>query len=71
MSKSKQDPRRPDMRFVAGMMLVCALAACKKDNTAEQATPAAGQQAATAAPPPVAVSAEVAAEACATGAVAA
>ena len=49
------------MRFVAGAMLVCALAACKKDNTAEQATPAAGQQAATAAPPPVAVSAQVAA----------
>ena len=61
MSKSKQVPRRPDMRFVVGVMLVCALAACKKDNTAEQATPAAGQQAATAAPPPVAVSAEVAA----------
>jgi len=63
MSKSKQDPRRPDMRFVAGaMMLACALAACKKDNTAEQAAPAAtGQQAAPAAPPPVAVSAEVAA----------
>ena len=62
MSKSKQVPRRPDMRFVAGMMLVCALAACKKDNTAEQAGPAATQQAAqAAAPPPVAVSAEVAA----------
>ena len=61
MSKSKQVPRRPDMRLVAGVMLVCALAACKKDNTAEQATPAAGQQAATAAPPPVAVSAQVAA----------
>ena len=61
MSKSKRDPRRPGMRFVAGAMLVCALAACKKDNTAEQATPAAGQQAATAAPPPVAVSAQVAA----------
>src|SRR5690348_14640107 len=62
MSKSKQVPRRPDMRLVAGMMLVCALAACKKDNTAEQATPAAtGQQAATAAPPPAAVSAQVAA----------
>ena len=40
MSKSKRDPRRPGMRFVAGAMLVCALAACKKDNTAEQATPA-------------------------------
>ena len=61
MSKSKRDPRRPGMRFAAGMMLVCALAACKKDNTAEPATPAAGQQAATAAPPPAAVSAQVAA----------
>jgi len=61
MSKSKQVPRRPDMRLVAGLMLVCALAACKKDNTAEQATPAAEQQAAPAAPPPVAVSAQVAA----------
>ena len=62
MSKSKQVPRRPDMRLVAGVMLVCALAACKKDNTAEQAGPAATQQAAqAAAPPPVAVSAEVAA----------
>ena len=60
MSKSKRDPR-PGMRFAAGMMLVCALAACKKDNTAEPATPAAGQQAATAAPPPAAVSAQVAA----------
>ncbi|MFO1473010.1 MAG: energy transducer TonB [Lysobacterales bacterium] len=49
------------MRFAAGMMLVCALAACKKDNTAEPATPAAGQQAATTAPPPAAVSAQVAA----------
>ena len=61
MSKSKQVPRRPDMRLVAGVMLVCALAACKKDNTAEQAGPAAAQQATQAAPPPVAVSAEVAA----------
>ncbi len=61
MSKSKRDPRRPGMRFAAGMMLVCALAACKKDNIAEPATPAAGQQAATAAPPPAAVSAQVAA----------
>ncbi|WP_246064560.1 energy transducer TonB [Pseudoluteimonas lycopersici] len=62
MSKSKQVPRRPDMRLVAGVMLVCALAACKKDNTAEQAGPAATQEAAQAvAPPPVAVSAEVAA----------
>ena len=61
MSKSKRDPRRPGMRFAAGMMLVCALAACKKDNTAEPATPAAGQQAATTAPPPAAVSAQVAA----------
>jgi protein TonB len=61
MSKSKQVPRWPDIRLVAGVMLVCALAACKKDNTAEQATPAAAQQAAQAAPPPVAVSAEVAA----------
>ena len=60
MSKSKGIPR-PDMRLVAGVMLVCALAACKKDNTAEQAGPAAAQQAATAAPPPVAVSAQVAA----------
>ncbi|MFT3897487.1 MAG: energy transducer TonB [Thermomonas sp.] len=61
MSKLKLVPRRPDMRLVAGMMLVCALAACKKDNTAEQAAPADGQQAAqAAAPPPVAVSAEVA-----------
>ena len=60
MSKSKRDPR-PGMRFAAGMMLVCALAACKKDNTAEPATPAAGQQAATTAPPPAAVSAQVAA----------
>ncbi|QDQ74818.1 energy transducer TonB [Pseudoluteimonas lycopersici] len=50
------------MRLVAGVMLVCALAACKKDNTAEQAGPAATQEAAQAvAPPPVAVSAEVAA----------
>lgn len=62
MSKSKQVPRRPDVRLVAGVMLVCALAACKKDNTAEQAGPGATQQAAqVAAPPPVAVSAEVAA----------
>ena len=62
MSMSKQVPRRPEMRFIAGVMLVCALAACKKDNTAEQVAPgAAGQPAATAAPPPVAVSAEVAA----------
>jgi protein TonB len=60
MSKSKGIPR-PDMRLVVGVMLVCALAACKKDNTAEQAGPAAATQAATAAPPPVAVSAQVAA----------
>ena len=62
MSKSKWVTRRPDMRLVAGVMLVCALAACKKDNTAEQAGPAAAQQAAqAAAPPPEAVSAQVAA----------
>jgi protein TonB len=61
MSKSNFVPRRPDMRLVAGVMLVCALAACKKDNTAEQAAgPAAEQAAQVAAPPPVAVSAEVA-----------
>jgi protein TonB len=62
MSKLNKVAGRPDMRLVAGVMLACALVACKKDNTAEPATPAAGQQAATAAaPPPVAVSAEVAA----------
>jgi len=61
MSKSNKVSRRPDMRLVAGVMLVCAIAACKKDTTAEQAGPAAQQQAAAVAPPPVAVSAEVAA----------
>jgi protein TonB len=62
MSNSNKVAWRPDLRLAAGVMLACALVACKKDNTAEQATPAAGQQAATAAaPPPVAVSAEVAA----------
>ena len=50
------------MRLAAGIMLVCALAACKNENTAEQAAPvAATQKAAPAAPPPVAVSAQVAA----------
>ena len=53
---------RPDMRLAVGVMLVCALAACKKDDTAGQAGPEAAQQpAAAAAPPPVAVSAQVAA----------
>lgn len=62
MSKSKLVARRPDMRLVVGVMLVFALAGCKKDNTTGQAGPAAAQQATqAAAPPPVAVSAEVAA----------
>jgi protein TonB len=62
MSKSKKVTRRPGMRLVVGAMLVCALAACKKDDTAGQAGPEATQQpAAAAAPPPVAVSAQVAA----------
>jgi protein TonB len=64
MSKSNGILRswRPDMRLIVGVMLVCALAACKKDDTAGQAGPAAAQQpAAAAAPPPVAVSAQVAA----------
>ena len=61
MSKSKLVARRPDMRLVAGVLLVCALAACKKDNTTEQAAPAAQQATQAAAPPPVAVSAQVAA----------
>ena len=39
MSKSKQVLRWPDMRLAAGIMLVCALAACKKDSAAEQAAP--------------------------------
>jgi protein TonB len=62
MSKSKKVTWRPGMRLVVGAMLVCALAACKKDETAGQAGPEAAQQpAAAAAPPPVAVSAQVAA----------
>jgi protein TonB len=63
MSKSNLGPRRPGVRLAAGVVLVCALAACKQDNTAGQAAePAAPQQAAqAAAPPPTAVSAEVAA----------
>ena len=62
MSKSNS-LARPDMRLVTGLMLACALVACKKDNTAEQAAPAATEQAApaaAAAPPPEAVSAQVA-----------
>ena len=61
MSMSKLDPRRPGIRFAAAVMLVCALAACKQDNSAGQAAPAAGQTAATAAPAPAAVSSQVAA----------
>ena len=61
MSMSKLDPRRPGIRFAAGVMLVCALAACKQDNSAGQAAPAAGQPAAAAAPAPAAVSSQVAA----------
>lgn len=62
MSKSKQVLRWPDMRLAAGIMLVCALAACKKDSAAEQAAPVtAAQKTAPAVPPPVAVSAQVAA----------
>lgn len=63
MSKLKMVLPPQHWRVLAGLALVCALAACKKDNPADQAGTAANpQQAATpAVPPPVAVSAQVAA----------
>ena len=32
MANSKGNPRRPDMRLAAGVLLACALVACKKES---------------------------------------
>ena len=64
MSNSKRNPRRPDMRLAAGVILACALVACKNEEApADQsaATAAKPQAAQTVAAPTEAVSAQVSA----------